>query len=98
MPTSSSSVQFLTAAREATPATLFEDAARSAKLDRLVATTDATTRARGLDPHRDAARVYESVTGVDFAEIVRRSGVKTPSSTTTEAFLGILRGRITRAA
>jgi hypothetical protein len=71
---------------------------RKAKLERLLAASDALATSRGLDPHRDAAAVYESLTGRDFAEIVRRSGVKIPSSTTTEAFLGILRGRITRAA
>jgi hypothetical protein len=71
---------------------------RAAKLQKLLAASDALATSRGLDPHRDAARILDELTGVDFAEIVRRSGVKTPSSTTTEAFLGILRGRITRAA
>jgi hypothetical protein len=71
---------------------------RKAKLERLIAASDALAASRGLDPHRDAARVLDELTGVDFVEIVRRSGVKTPSSLTVESFLGLLKGRITRAA
>jgi hypothetical protein len=71
---------------------------RKAKLDRLLAATDATTRARGLDPIRDAARVFNELTADDYLAIVKSSGVITPSPTTLEAYLVLLKGRIARAA
>lgn len=76
-----------------TTGNLFEAVHRAAKLRRMLDTSDEIARERGLDPKKDAARIFDEMTAEDFKAIVRRSGVKPPSPFTTECFLRLLKGQ-----
>jgi hypothetical protein len=69
---------------------------RAAKLNRMINASDSLAVVRGLHPRADAAKILDEMTGRDFAEIVKLAGVRPPSSTTTEAFLGLLKSRCAR--
>lgn len=72
----------------------FESLARAAKLQKLLEASDDRAICLGLDPYRDAARIYNDMSGRDFEEVVLLAGVRKPSSVTVEAFLGLLKSRI----
>lgn len=96
-PASISSVQPLTPA-EISFCNPIEHLRRAAKVQKLLSASDLLARTRGLDPERDAAEIFNTLTGDDFRELVRTSGVREPSSKTILAFLGELQRRARRAS
>lgn len=79
----------------------FEAAARAAKLAKLLDAVDADSSEGGLHPRLDAALVLEgwrNATGLRFAELVERAGIKTPSSITIREFFEALAHRAEMAS